>query len=47
MSLDLFLHCVRKSERGWTRIQNAGLGYVLIQLRPVLLTVLKEIGSAI
>ncbi|WP_339148428.1 MULTISPECIES: hypothetical protein [unclassified Sutcliffiella] len=42
-----FFFMLGKSERGWTGIQNAGLGYVLIQLMPMLLTVLKEIGSAI
>lgn len=36
-----------KSERGWTGIQNAGLGYVLMQIMPMLLAVLKKIGTAI
>lgn len=42
-----FFFMLGKSERGWSGIQNAGLGYVLIQIMPVLLGVLNEIGSAI
>lgn len=42
-----FFFMLGKSERGWSGIQNAGLGYVLIQIMPMLLGVLKEIGSAI
>ncbi|WP_078379179.1 hypothetical protein [Sutcliffiella halmapala] len=42
-----FFFMLGKSERGWSGIQNAGLGYVLIQIMPMLLMVLKEIGNAI
>lgn len=34
-------------EKAWKGIQNAGLGYVLIQVSPLLLSVLKEIGNAV
>jgi len=42
-----FFFMFGKSERAWSGIQNAGLGYVLMQIMPMLLNVLKEIGSAI
>lgn len=42
-----FFFMLGKSERGWSGIQNAGLGYVLIQVMPMLLGVLKDIGNAI
>lgn len=42
-----FFFMLGKSERAWSGIQNAGLGYILIQIMPLLLNVLKEIGSAI
>lgn len=42
-----FFFMLGKSERAWSGIQNAGLGYVLIQLLPMLLNVLKSIGDAI
>ncbi|MGM0903035.1 MAG: hypothetical protein ACQEXB_18300 [Bacillota bacterium] len=42
-----FFFMLGKSERAWSGIQNAGLGYILIQIMPMLLKVLKEIGSAI
>ena len=42
-----FFFMLGKSERGWTGIQNAGLGYVLIQIMPMLLSVLKAIGGAV
>lgn len=35
-----------KSEKAWTGIQNAGLGYVLIQVSPLILDVLKKVGEA-
>lgn len=35
------------SEKAWSTIQNAGLGYILIQMSPLFIKVLKEIGSAI
>lgn len=42
-----FFFMFGKPERAWTSIQNAGLGYVLIQIMPLLLNVLKEVGGAI
>ncbi len=42
-----FFFMLGKSERAWSGIQNAGLGYVLIQIMPLLLNVLKQIGGAI
>lgn len=42
-----FFFMFGKSERAWSGIQNAGLGYVLMQIMPMLLNVLKEIGGAI
>jgi hypothetical protein len=35
------------SEKAWSGIQNAGLGYILIQVSPLLLNILKEIGKAV
>lgn len=35
------------SEKAWTMIQNAGLGYVLIQVSPLILNVLKQVGNAV
>lgn len=34
-------------EKAWGMIQNAGLGYVLIQVSPLILNVLKQVGNAI
>lgn len=42
-----FFFMLGKSERAWSGIQNAGLGYILIQIMPLLLNVLKEIGGSI
>lgn len=42
-----FFFMLGKSERAWSGIQNAGLGYVLIQIMPLLLNVLKEVGNAV
>ncbi|WP_440705892.1 hypothetical protein [Heyndrickxia oleronia] len=42
-----FFFMLGKSERAWSGIQNAGLGYVLIQILPLLLNVLKAVGDAI
>ncbi|MFC0271149.1 hypothetical protein ACFFIX_06745 [Metabacillus herbersteinensis] len=42
-----FFFMLGKSERAWSTIQNAGLGYVLIQIMPLLLNVLKEVGGAV
>jgi len=35
------------SEHAWNTIMNAGLGYVLIQLSPLFLGILREVGEAI
>ncbi|MGG3803192.1 hypothetical protein [Metabacillus fastidiosus] len=40
-----FFFMIGKSERAWSTIQNAGLGYVLIQVMPLLLNILKEVGG--
>ncbi|WNL49463.1 hypothetical protein [Bacillus phage DZ1] len=41
-----FLFMFNRADRGFEMIQRAGLGYVLIQMLPFFLNVLKEIGSA-
>lgn len=35
------------SEKAWSTIQSAGLGYVLIQLSPLFIKVLEQIGKSI
>jgi hypothetical protein len=35
------------NDRGWSTIMNCGLGYVLIQLSPLLLNILKQVGNAV
>ncbi|WHY76055.1 hypothetical protein QNH20_18255 [Neobacillus sp. WH10] len=42
-----FLFMFGKAEKAWTGIQNAGLGYVLIQVSPLILNVLKQVGNAV
>ncbi|MBY0122122.1 hypothetical protein [Bacillus sp. S/N-304-OC-R1] len=42
-----FMFMFNNAEKGWTMIQNAGLGYVLIQVSPLILNVLKQVGHAI
>ncbi|MFT4415339.1 hypothetical protein ACLM5H_15875 [Fredinandcohnia humi] len=42
-----FLFMFGNAERAWGMIQNAGLGYVLIQVSPLILNVLKQIGNAV
>ncbi|WP_313803212.1 TrbC/VirB2 family protein [Cytobacillus sp.] len=42
-----FLFMFGSAERAWTMIQNAGLGYVLIQVSPLILNVLKQVGNAV
>jgi nitrate reductase NapE component len=42
-----FLFMFGNTEKAWTGIQNAGLGYVLIQVSPLILDVLKQVGSAV
>jgi hypothetical protein len=42
-----FFFMLGNSEKGWQTIQNAGLGYVLIQVSPLILNVLKQVGNAV
>ncbi|MBO0962451.1 hypothetical protein J1P26_22415 [Neobacillus sp. MM2021_6] len=42
-----FLFMFGNAERAWTMIQNAGLGYILIQVSPLIMEVLKQVGSAV
>ncbi|MCT2342659.1 hypothetical protein M4D71_00805 [Niallia taxi] len=42
-----FFFMLGNSEKAWSTIQNAGLGYVLIQISPLILGVLKQIGNAV
>lgn len=42
-----FFFMLGNSERAWSMIMNAGLGYVLIQLSPLFLGILREVGEAI
>lgn len=42
-----FFFMLGNAEKAWTTIQNASLGYVLIQVSPLILNVLKQIGSAV
>lgn len=42
-----FFFMIGNSEKAWQTIMNAGLGYVLIQLSPLFLAILKEVGEAV
>ncbi|MED4057452.1 hypothetical protein P4654_25450 [Niallia taxi] len=42
-----FFFMLGNSEKAWSTIQNAGLGYVLIQISPLILNILKQIGNTI
>jgi len=42
-----FFFMLGNSDKAWSTIQNAGLGYVLIQISPLILNVLKQIGNAV
>lgn len=42
-----FFFMFGQSDKAWSSITNAGLGYVLIQASPLFLKVLEEIGKAI
>lgn len=42
-----FFFMFGNSERAWNMIMNAGLGYVLIQLSPLFLDILREVGEAV
>jgi FtsH-binding integral membrane protein len=42
-----FFFMFGKSEKAWDGIMKAGLGYVLIQVSPLILDVLKQVGNAV
>lgn len=42
-----FFFMFNQSEKGWDTIMKAGLGYVLIQVSPLILDVLKQVGNAV
>lgn len=42
-----FFFMFGNSEKAWSMIMNAGLGYVLIQMSPLFLEILRTIGKAI
>jgi hypothetical protein len=42
-----FFFMFGNNEKAWSTIQSAGLGYILIQLSPLFLKILKEIGNAV
>lgn len=42
-----FFFMIGNSEKAWQTIMNAGLGYVLIQLSPLFLKILREVGEAV
>jgi len=42
-----FFFMFGNSEKAWSMIMNAGLGYVLIQLSPLFLAILRQVGEAV
>lgn len=42
-----FFFMLGNSEKAWGAITNASLGYVLIQVSPLILNVLKQVGNAV
>lgn len=42
-----FFFMIGNTEKAWSMIMNAGLGYVLIQLSPLFLDILRTIGEAV
>lgn len=42
-----FFFMFGNSEKAWGMIMNAGLGYVLIQLSPLFLDILREVGKVV
>ena len=42
-----FFFMIGNSEKAWQTIMNAGLGYVLVQLSPLFLNILREVGEAV
>jgi hypothetical protein len=42
-----FFFMFGNNEKAWDMIMKAGLGYVLIQLSPLFLTILRQVGEAV
>lgn len=42
-----FFFMIGRSEKAWDTIFNAGLGYVLVQMSPLFLNILREVGKAV
>lgn len=42
-----FFFMFGQPDRAWSTIQNAGLGYILIQLSPLFIKVLEQVGKSI
>lgn len=42
-----FFFMLGNSEKAWSTITSASLGYVLIQVSPLILNVLKQVGNAV
>ena len=42
-----FFFMFGNNEKGWSMIMNAGLGYVLIQLSPLFLEILRTVGNSV
>lgn len=42
-----FFFMIGNTEKAWSMIMNAGLGYVLIQLSPLFLDILRTVGEAV
>lgn len=42
-----FFFMIGNPEKAWSMIMNAGLGYVLIQISPMFLDILRTVGEAI
>lgn len=42
-----FFFMFGNSDKAWNTIQNAGLGYILIQLSPLFIKVLEQIGKSL
>lgn len=42
-----FFFMIGNSEKAWQTIMNAGLGYVLIQVSPMFLDILRKVGESV
>lgn len=42
-----FFFMFGNNEKAWSMIMNAGLGYVLIQMSPLFLEILRQVGKAV